>query len=327
MTKRRFFQIRVAILLFVLFVVILYAIRDVRSRRARNAWERTLDVAVVLVEVEGRGRLDPGAGVALQDRLVALEDRLRAEAERHGMRTAKPFRFRLFGPVVAGAAPPRPAGDGALDLAKQAALLDRWVANVDPRAGVVPDHWDTRIYVVARPPASETRNVVEGESQEGGRIGIVDVELDARMADLTLFVVAHELLHTLGASDKYDEAGRVREPDGLVEPERAPLYPQPFAEVMARNRPVTRDREVVPVSLDELGVGPATAPTTSRFIETAASLRRRGTSSIPIDCCLAYPPSSARERPAAARARCVSAPAAVVASTTRARASAAWWTR
>ena len=77
MTKRRFFQIRVAILLFVLFVVILYAIRDVRSRRARNAWERTLDVAVVLVEVEGRGRLDPGAGVALQDRLVALEDRLR----------------------------------------------------------------------------------------------------------------------------------------------------------------------------------------------------------------------------------------------------------
>ena len=39
-------KIRVAVLLLVLFVVVLYALKDLRSRRGRNHWDRTLDVAV-----------------------------------------------------------------------------------------------------------------------------------------------------------------------------------------------------------------------------------------------------------------------------------------
>jgi hypothetical protein len=79
------------------------------------------------------------------------------------------------------------------------------------------------------------------------------------MADFTLFVVAHELLHTLGATDKYEARGRARVPDGLAEPSRSPLYPQRFAEVIARSRPLAPDREVVPETLDALAVGDRTA--------------------------------------------------------------------
>jgi hypothetical protein len=96
-------------------------------------------------------------------------------------------------------------------------------------------------------------------SEQGGRIGAVSVELDHDMADLALIVAAHELLHTLSATDKYDDQGRTKLPDGLEEPARLPLYPQRFADLMARNRPVSPTEEKIPQTLDEIAVGPATA--------------------------------------------------------------------
>jgi hypothetical protein len=101
--------------------------------------------------------------------------------------------------------------------------------------------------------------MVEGESEEGGRIGAVEVELKASMADFALFVTAHELMHTLGATDKYDASGRAVFPGGFAEPERAPLFPQQLAEVMARNRPLSASDERPPDTLDELAVGAVTA--------------------------------------------------------------------
>ena len=102
--------------------------------------------------------------------------------------------------------------------------------------------------------------MVEGRGEQGGRVGVVEVELDETMADLTLIVVSHELLHTIGASDKYDAHGRALVPDRLAEPDRAPLFPQRFAEIMARNRPLDgKGNEAIPDRLDDVAVGPATA--------------------------------------------------------------------
>jgi hypothetical protein len=74
-----------------------------------------------------------------------------------------------------------------------------------------------------------------------------------------LFVAAHELFHTLGASDKYDPSGHASYPSGFAEPERTPLYPQRGIELMARNRPLSPTSERPPEKLDELWVGDETA--------------------------------------------------------------------
>lgn len=250
---------RVSILLFILFVVSLYAIKDLRSRRGRNAWDHTLDVALVVVHVDGTPAVDPDAIRVLEERLPALDDRLQAEAERYRPGIGKPVHFRLRGPVIVSTPPPSPKSEGVTDLAKQAVEMKKWLNDVDPRAGIEPDQWDSRIYVSVRKPASVARAFVEGESEQDGRVGNVAVELDASMADLTLIVVAHELMHTLGATDKYDANGRSLVPDGLAEPDRTPLYPQRFAEVMSRNRPLSPTNEVIPLTLDELAVGKKTA--------------------------------------------------------------------
>jgi len=52
-------------------------------------------------------------------------------------------------------------------------------------------------------------------------------------------VIAHELLHTFGATDKYDAGSDApRYPEGFAEPQREPRYPQRYAEIMAGRVPL-----------------------------------------------------------------------------------------
>ncbi len=254
-----FYRVRVALLLVVLAGVILYALRDVQSRRARKTWDHTLSVALVLLRDPALGPLAPDALPALHARLPALEERLTEELHRYRPGAPRPFSFRIFGPVDIAAPPPSAEGTGFADLARHTYDLWRYLGPVDEAVGITASDFDSRLYVVVRPPVRRDRTMVEGESEQDGRVGTVNVELDASMADFTLFVATHELLHTLGASDKYDASGRAQVPEGLAEPNLVPLYPQRFAEVMARNRPLGGGQEAVPASLEDLAVGPATA--------------------------------------------------------------------
>jgi hypothetical protein len=165
----------------------------------------------------------------------------------------------FVGPVDAREGPPTTEGDGWFAAAEETWALWRWTSRLDTSAHLDSASFDSRIYVAAKAPVSEERAMVEGESEEGGRIGAVEVELDASMVDLALFVAAHELFHTLGASDQYDATGHTLIPGGLADPTRVPPLPQAFAEVMARNRPVGPGVEVPPETLDELAVGLETA--------------------------------------------------------------------
>jgi hypothetical protein len=250
-----FRRARVAVLLSILVVVIAYAVTDVRSRRARTEWRRTLEVAIVVVRA---APIDEGAVPALVERAVALDAALDAEMRRYRQGGPAPFHFTVLGPID-GAPPPRADADGLWAAITHSLALTMWTRDVDARASVNRRAFDARIYVSARPRASRTRVSVEGDSEPGGRVGTVSVDLDATSADYALAVVAHEALHTLGATDKYGSDGRVVEPGGLAEPDAVPRYPQSKYEVMTRGRLVAPGVERAPGDLDELGVGPATA--------------------------------------------------------------------
>ncbi len=152
-----------------------------------------------------------------------------------------------------------PASDGLLDLARYAYAKSRYTARIDDDARVVARALDSRIYLLARPGHAGGTNFVEGVSEEGGRSGFVEVDLEETMVDFALFVFAHELCHTLGATDKYDASGAAMIPAGLAEPDAMPRFPQRFVEVMARGRPVAPGSERAPDGLHELRVGPTTA--------------------------------------------------------------------
>ena len=73
-------------------------------------------------------------------------------------------------------------------------------------------------------------------------------------------MIAHELLHTLGATDKYDlQTNQPCFPHGFAEPDREPRYPQALAELMGGRIPISSDEAQTPESLRQVVVGPATA--------------------------------------------------------------------
>jgi serine/threonine protein kinase len=91
------------------------------------------------------------------------------------------------------------------------------------------------------------------------RAGIVFVPLNDREADESLVRIAHEVLHSLGATDKYDTRGRPSFPDGFAAPNQSPLYPQRYGEIMSRAVLLAEDNHRPLRSLSEARIGEATA--------------------------------------------------------------------
>ena len=86
-----------------------------------------------------------------------------------------------------------------------------------------------------------------------GRVGIVNAYGDRRYQGSNAVVIIHELLHTLGATDKYDlSTGRLLYPQGFAEPDKTPLYPQYFAEIMGGKIPVSEIESRMPKKLSQV---------------------------------------------------------------------------
>ncbi len=92
-----------------------------------------------------------------------------------------------------------------------------------------------------------------------GLLGVVHVFASDQQRAQNNVVIAHELLHTLGATDKYDENGQPVYPKGFAEPYADPRYPQQRAEIMAGRIPISQTRAEIPRGLGEVEIGYATA--------------------------------------------------------------------
>jgi hypothetical protein len=116
-----------------------------------------------------------------------------------------------------------------------------------------------RIFVLYHDPDRVTR-LSHSLGLQKGLIGVVNAFASEEQAAQNDVVIAHELLHTLGATDKYDpHTNQPSFPDGYADPQRQPRLPQEYAEIMAGRVPVTEDRAEMPDSLDRVLIGATTA--------------------------------------------------------------------
>ena len=110
-------------------------------------------------------------------------------------------------------------------------------------------------------------HTLEGNNELGisvgmrkGRYGIVKAYAQRGLQASNRVVFTHELLHVLGATDKYVlSSGEPIHPDGFAEPERVPLYPQKYAELMGGRIPLGIGNSVMPASLAQCRIGRLTA--------------------------------------------------------------------
>jgi hypothetical protein len=115
------------------------------------------------------------------------------------------------------------------------------------------------LFLLYHDPA-RTQSVPHSAGLQRGLTAVVHLFGSRSQEAQNRIVMTHELLHTFGATDKYDLAtGLPLYPDGFAEPDLAPRYPQRLAEIMAGRQPVSAAEARLPDSLEDERVGPVTA--------------------------------------------------------------------
>jgi hypothetical protein len=148
-------------------------------------------------------------------------------------------------------------GGGALSAIGWSLRTRYWAWRVpDYPPGPTPD---IRLFVLYHDPATSP-SLPHSVGLQKGLFAVVNAFADRRMEGSNDAVIAHEVLHTLGATDKYDLAtNQPRHPEGFAQPDRQPLYPQSAAELMGGRIPLSSTESRIPSSLRQVVVGPVTA--------------------------------------------------------------------
>jgi hypothetical protein len=249
-----FWGARIGVLVLVLLFTAAWGARVAWLRRERRAWERPVEAGLVL--------LSPTDGVdaeAWRRGADALEQRLAAEMARWRGPGGLAFRVTVIGPVRwDGALPFSPSGSGPIARASHAVEVWRTLHAVDRAAGGGTGGFDVQVLLLCAPLRDGQTGFAEGSGARGGEVAMVRGSCTGDPS-LALQAVGHELLHTVGATDKYDGAGHAVIPEGLADPARDPPLPQDHAEWMVGEVPLAPGRGRLPESLAEMRVGPATA--------------------------------------------------------------------
>lgn len=246
-------SIRIGILLLVLGFVGL----DAWLTRVRTtSWEKTLRATVYPIVADGHPSTRDYVAQLTREDFASMESFLQREGARYGVAIGEPLRVRL-GPVLTRLPPLPPADRNVLGVVAWSLRIRGWAWRRE--SGQARPHSQIRLFVLYYDPATSPV-LAHSLGLREGLIGVVHAFATREMAPSNNVVIAHELLHTLGATDKYDRATEMpRWPEGYAEPERQPRFPQRRAEIMGGRVPLTRDRAEIPLGLEDTVVGPLTA--------------------------------------------------------------------
>lgn len=246
-----FRKLRIAALLFILFMV---AATTWLTQWRSTDWSRSQ--WLVIYPINGDGRVGTAAYIDTlgEDSYGAIAEFLAREAEHYGLPLAQPIEIRLA-PQVHSLPPAPPPSRQPLEVALWSLQLRWWAWRNDSYDGP----GNQQMFVVYHDP-EHTERVDHSLGLQKGLIGVVHAYASERQAEQNNVIIAHELLHLFGATDKYDLASNQPiHPDGYAEPDKAPLHPQQFAEIMGGRVPLSPDKAEIPRHLLGVVVGEPTA--------------------------------------------------------------------
>lgn len=248
-----FKAIRVTILLGILVIV---AATTWLTQARSTDWNNSLWVTLYPLNADGSDAAARHIERLSVEHFEDIEAFLQREVTRYGRDLRRPLRLELGEPIheQPPALPPSP---GRLQIMAWSLRMRWWAHRVaSPQDDPAPD---VRIFVRYHDPAQHV--VLENSvGLQKGMVGIVNAYASPRYRGSNSVVIAHEFLHTLGATDKYEPgSGLPLFPQGYAEPEREPRFPQRFAEIMGGRIAVAADEAVVPRSLEQVIIGRETA--------------------------------------------------------------------
>ena len=248
-----FKAIRISILLFILVFV---ALNTWMSQSRSTDWNNSLWIKIYPINADGSDASDKYMGTLNTAVFERIETFVGKETERYGKSVDRPLRVELGEPITEQP-PAIDADSGVLGIMLWSLKMRWWASGVtDDQDHIEPD---VRIFVRYHDP--DYGHLLENSvGLQRGLVGVVNAYASRRNAGSNNVIIAHEFLHTLGATDKYQLAsGQPNYPDGIAEPDRSPLYPQRFAEIMGGRIALAENDAVIPKSLKFALIGPLTA--------------------------------------------------------------------
>jgi hypothetical protein len=246
-------KLRIGILLLFLAVA---ACTNWYDQLSTTDWDETLTVGIFPVDESGDPATRSYIAALGNSEIADVEEFLNSEAADYGIAIGRPVSVQMF-PRVAEQPPERNPDSGLLGNMWWSLKMRLYARRAALSTGKVMPQ--IRIFVRYHNPEF-TQQVPHSVGLQRGLVGMVHAFADRDMRGGNSVVLAHEILHTLGASDKYDLMTLAPlYPIGYAEPERNPRFPQEFAEIMAGRYSVAPDEFEMPQSLDEVVVGEATA--------------------------------------------------------------------
>jgi hypothetical protein len=246
-------NLRIAILLLALGIA---AYSNWYDRLSTTDWDETLWIGVFPVNAAGEPVTADYLARLSQADVGDIERFINREAKFYGVAIERPVRVDLY-PVIAELPPALDPDANALSRMWWSLKLRLYARRNSHPPGRAPPQ--IRVFVQYHAP-SFTNAVPHSVGLQKGLVGVVHAFADADMTTDNNVVIAHEILHTLGATDKYDLATLAPVfPSGYAEPAREPLYPQELTEIMAGRYAVTAEKFEMPTSLASVRVGAMTA--------------------------------------------------------------------
>jgi len=245
-------NIRVSILLLILLVV---ATQTWLDRYSTTRWRHTVFVGAFPVAADASPVTAAYLAQLDEGKIDGVSDFIKTEAVRYGVNVDEPIELRLYSPLTV--APPALAPDASVIARILWSLRLRYyrsrvLSSVSPRPQIA-------LFLLYHDPALSAR-LPHSAGLQRGLMAVVHLFAAGSQDSQNRIVIAHELLHTFGATDKYQLAtGLPINPEGFIDPQREPLYPQALAEIMAVRVPLSATKARMPDGLEDERVGPLTA--------------------------------------------------------------------
>lgn len=241
-------NLRILILLLILFIVAVNAWRDKQQN-----WQAPIFVALYPLNADGSVTTQQYIQQLSAQDYQEIADYLQQQARRYQKNIHVYFKL---GQQVEQLAPKMPESSSVFDAIvwslkfRYYAWQQKQDLGIQPQLSLFLNYYDPQQYKMLK----------HSTALQNGRIGVVNVFASDKQNAQNNIVIAHEMLHAFGASDKYDlSTGQPIYPQGYGNPLQQPRYPQMTAELMGGQRVLTATSYKMPDSFAQVVIGEATA--------------------------------------------------------------------
>lgn len=241
--------IRISILLIIFVVAAFYT---KLQRIDSMAWIDTLSVSIYPINADGDPRTDAYIEALTNNSFRDIDVFFQKQWGVYSEFDFLPVSLQLKTAITSQ--PPMPPENGnVLSVMLWSLKLRYWAY----QHAVDDERHSINIFVRYHQPDND-KPLAHSLGLQKGLIGVVNAYADNEYQARNHLVIAHELLHTVGAADKYNlVTGQPIYPDGFARPENH--YEQFLAEIMAGRLPLSLTESVMAESLRLCVIGEKTA--------------------------------------------------------------------